>query len=163
MLEIEQWMVALLSGAVGALLSQLLAIGHARKLEAERQSLDERLESARQDLVRQLQAERHSFEIGQLKLGVLRKFAGNRAALTRVGVDAQRIAFFEALNEIIVAFSNSVDVVAAVDALHDAINTLNQNDRLVKLFKAMCRDTGVDITNLSDERFLRPFHLVVER
>jgi hypothetical protein len=62
--------LALSSGVIGAIGAQLLSIWHVRKLEEERMAL-----------TRQLEMERQAFEIHRMKLDVLRKIAGNRAAV----------------------------------------------------------------------------------
>ena len=127
--------LALLSGLVGALLAQLLSNWHARKLEDERKA----------------------FEIRRTKLDVLRKIAGNRAAVTSVPLLDHRSRFFEGLNEVMVVFSDSSQVSTALLNYKAAIGTSNHNDRLIDLFKAVCRDVGIDPTAFNDSLFLEPF------
>lgn len=138
--------LALVSGAVGAIGAQLLSIWHMRKLEDERNAL-----------TRQLEAERQTFEIRRIKLDVLRKIAGNRAAVSDKAIVEQRARFFEGLNEVMVVFSDSNGVSGALIEYKAAIGTINHNDRLIDLFKTVCRDVGIDPSAFNDSLFLGPF------
>jgi hypothetical protein len=138
--------VALASGALGAIGAQLLSIWYTRRLEDERQAL-----------IRQVETQRQAFEIDRTKLAVLRKIAGNRAALTDNPVLEQHAAFFEGLNEVMVVFSGSPFVVEALNRFYEALGSPNQHDRLINLFKAMCTDVGVDLKAFNDSLFLKPF------
>ena len=146
MITADNIVLALASGAVGAVGSTLLSIWNARRLENDRQ-----------DLTREVERQRQAFEIDRTKLAVLRKIAGNRAAVTDRPVLEQQTSFFEGLNEVMVVFSGSSSVVAALNAFHDALGTVNQPDRLITLFKAMCEDVGIDLRAFNDSLFLRPF------
>jgi hypothetical protein len=66
-------------------------------------------------------------------------------------------AFFEGLNEVMIVFSDSKDVSKALIEYNAALNTPNANDRLITLFKAICRDVGIDPNAFNDSLFLRPF------
>ena len=127
--------LALFSGAVGAFLAQGVAVWNARQLENKRQA----------------------FQIRQMKLDVLRQFAGNRAAATNEPLKEHESPFYEALNGIMVAFSDSPDVVAALDVFRQSRGTDAHGDNLTKLFKAMCADVGVDLSAFNDTLFLTPF------
>lgn len=127
-------------------MAQGLAIWNARQLEKERRALSRSLES-----------ERQSFQISQAKLAVLRKFAGNRAAVSTPSLPEHRTAFYEALNEIMIAFSGSAEVVKALDDFRTTSDPKHKNDRLITLFKAMCRDVGVDLSAFNDTLFMSPF------
>jgi hypothetical protein len=86
--------LALVSGLFGAISAQLLSIWHGRRLETERQA----------------------FEIHRMKLDVLRKIAGSRAAVSDKPLSEHRSRFFEGLNEVMVVFSSSKDVSSALIA-----------------------------------------------
>jgi len=149
--------LALVSGLFGAIGAQLLSIWHGRKLENERAALTQQLEKERQHLARLLETERQAFEIHRIKLDVLRKIAGSRAAVSDKPLGEHRSRFFEGLNEVMVVFSGSKDVSSALIAYKAALNTTNANDRLIDLFKAVCRDVGIDPTSFNDSLFLQPF------
>lgn len=116
-----------------------------------------KLEDERAALLRQLETERQTFALQRVKLDVLRKIAGNRAAVTDIPLDEQRPRFFEGLNEVMVVFSGSNDVSRALVSYKAAVGTPNHRDRLIDLFKAICRDVGIDPSAFNDSLFLQPF------
>ena len=138
--------LALASGAFGAISAQILAIWQMRQLEGERTALTLKLEK-----------ERQAFEVHRTKLEALRKIAGSRAALTASPLSEHRSRFFEGLNEVMVIFSDSNTVSGALVAFKAALGTINANDCLVDLFKAMCRDVGTEPSAFNDSLFLQPF------
>ena len=95
--------------------------------------------------------------VRQTKLEVLRKIAGNRAAVTDQPMPEQRNSFLQGLNEVMVVFADSEEVSTALVQYKAAIGTPNHNDRLTYLFKAICRDVGIDISAFNDSLFLQPF------
>ena len=127
-------------------------------MEGDRSALLQQLEKEREQLAKQLENERQAFEIHGMKLDILRKIAGSRSAITGDLLSAEhRGRFFEGLNEIMVVFSDSRDVSNALIAFKAALGTPNANDRLIGLFKAVCRDVGIDPTSFNDSLFLQPF------
>ena len=99
-----------------------------------------------------------------LKRDVLRRFSATRSAIVPAvytkGVGQEE--FMRSLNEIVVIFSDSSEVVSALRAFHEGvIGTKDKhliNSRLVTLFKAMCDSAEVKYSGLNDDFFLRPFH-----
>ena len=87
----------------------------------------------------------------------MRKIAGNRAAVTDKPLLDHRSRFFEGLNEVMVVFSGSDEVSKALIEYKASLGTTNHNDRLIDLFKAVCRDVGIDPTAFNDSLFLGPF------
>ncbi len=70
--------------------------------------------------------------------------------------------FQEAMNEIMVVFSDSNDVIVAMDDLWTTLQTPLgargpniANEKMVKLMKAVCRAIGVKYKNLPDTYYLR--------
>jgi outer membrane lipoprotein SlyB len=74
----RDFVLALLSGFVGAVCAQIIGNRAQQKMEIKRTKLD-----------------------------VLRKIAGNRAAVTNQPLAEQRARFFEGLNEVMIVFSGS--------------------------------------------------------
>jgi hypothetical protein len=91
------------------------------------------------------------------KIEVLRKIAGNRAAVSDDPVLEQLPRFLEGLNEVMIVFADSADVSTALVEYEGALNTANHNGRLTDLFKAICRDVGTDVNAFNDSLFLYPF------
>lgn len=70
--------------------------------------------------------------------------------------------FQEAMNEVMVVFSDSDVVIAAMDDLWSTLQTPRDklspevaNDKMVKLMKALCRDIGIKYKDLPDAYYLR--------
>ena len=116
-----------------------------------------RLAGQREDFETRQTKQRESFEIRQMKLSALRKFTGNRAALSGTSYEAHQPDFYEALNEVIVAFSDSSVVVAAVEKLREARDLGRGDDELLRLFKLMCADLKIDLRDFDDSLFVRVF------
>ena len=88
----------------------------------------------------------------------MRKIAGNRiTAVSEKPSVEHRARFFEGLNEVMVVFSDSQEVSRALIQFKAALGTTNANDRLIDLFKAVCRDVGIDPSAFNDSLFLGPF------
>jgi len=71
--------------------------------------------------------------------------------------------FLEALNQAFVAFYDSKEVVTALKAFHEDILSTNRsndvsNQRLLDLFKAMCKHLSIKPEPLTDNFFLTPFN-----
>lgn len=120
--------MVLLSGLIGAVAAQLLSAFLQRKLEIRR-----------------------------TKLEVLRKIAGSRAAVAENPLLEHRSRFFEGLNEVMIVFSGSSKVTDALIRYKSALGTPNSNDRLIDLFKVICRDVGIEPSAFNDSLFLQPF------
>ena len=94
----------------------------------------------------------------QQKLVVLEKFCANRNHL-------RGDKFTEAINGIFIAFKNSREVREKLLAFHKTItknitdDTKTANNDLIELFKAMCRDLGINPHEYSEYFFLTPFNV----
>lgn len=96
-------------------------------------------------------------EIRRTKLQVLRQLLGNRH-------DLQGQLFTEALNQILVVFYDSRDVRIALKEFHEVIIGAQKtsdlaNQKLLYLFKAMCKHLGIKIEPLTDNFFLQAFNI----
>ena len=68
-----------------------------------------------------------------------------------------RVRFFEGLNEVMIVFSDSKEGLERAHEYKAALGSANHNDRLIDLFKAICRNVGIDPTAFNDSLFLGPF------
>jgi len=91
------------------------------------------------------------------KLMLLEKLLGNRN-------DIKGEPFSEALNSVFIVFHDSECVISTLKAFHE--NALSHerakeisNQRLLDLFKAMCKDLNIDPKPLTDDYFLQPFNI----
>ena len=92
------------------------------------------------------------YEKRKMKVDTLKRFVGNR-------YDLKGDEFSRALNEIFVVFHDSQGVMNALSAYHEKVTTgQDSEDRLIRLFKAMCKDLGIRHEQLTDSFFLRPFN-----
>lgn len=92
------------------------------------------------------------------KFEVLRKIVGTRFALTQNTTNEAKVAFFSALNEVVILFYDNPHVITALHNMHKELNVPNRlHDNLVSLFKAICKDLNISDAGLNDEFFLRPF------
>lgn len=90
----------------------------------------------------------------QAKIDALREFSANR-------YDLHSDAFSRALNQIVVVFNDSPEVMRALQKFHRDVTAGRQQateNSLIKLFKAMCDDAGVELEEFNDSFFLRPFN-----
>ncbi len=90
---------------------------------------------------------------------VLRRIVGCRFVLladpTTPEINAQ---FFSALNEVMVIFHDSPEIIKALKEFHQGVDIPNrQNDNIVTLIKKMCKELDIKNTELNDEFLLRPF------
>ncbi len=95
----------------------------------------------------------------RIKLETARKMFGNKHAITGD-------AFQESINEIIIVFSDSHDVVEKVKNLFDVaqmpISARAPNaadDALIKLMKSICKNIGIKYKDLPDLYFLKYFNV----
>jgi hypothetical protein len=78
--------------------------------------------------------------------------------------DIASSAFNEAMNEVMIVFSDSDEVISAMEELWQTLNTpissrapSAADEKLVKLMKCMCRDIGIEHKKLPDAYYLRYF------
>lgn len=96
-------------------------------------------------------------EIRRAKLQVLQQLLGNRN-------DVKGQPFTEAINQIFVVFYDSRDVLVALKAFFEAIVSDHRTEtltdqRLSDLFKAICKNLGINIEPLTDDFFLHAFNI----
>lgn len=92
----------------------------------------------------------------RLKMGTAQKLFGGKYNIASK-------EFQEAMNEVMLIFSDSDLVIAAMEEFWTILQAKDKhssevaNDKLVKLMKAICTDIGIKYKNLSDAYFLRNF------
>lgn len=93
----------------------------------------------------------------KLKAETARKLFGSRHEIT--GKDFQ-----EAINEVMIVFSDSNEVIDSMENLWEVIETpvsarseTAADDALISLMKAICKDLGIKYKKLSDAYYLRFF------
>jgi len=96
-------------------------------------------------------------EIRRTKLQILQQLLGNRH-------DIRGQLFTEALNQIFIIFHDSQDVLVALKAFHEVTmgaqkTTDLANQKLLDLFKAMCKNLKINPESLTDNFFLQPFNI----
>ncbi len=96
-------------------------------------------------------------EIRRTKLQVLQQLLGNRN-------DLKGQAFTEALNEVFVVFYDSRDVLIALKEFYEIIVSGQRagelaNQKLLDLFKAMCKHLRINTEPLTDNFFLQAFNV----
>ncbi len=91
----------------------------------------------------------------QQKLNTLKQFVGYR-------YDLKGEHFTKALNEIFVVFQDSEEVLNKLNKFHEIIvskQTTLANDKLISLFKEMCKDLSIDPSKYSESLFLKAFNV----
>lgn len=96
-------------------------------------------------------------EIRRTKLQVLQQLLGNRN-------DLKGQAFTEALNEVFVVFYDARDVLIALKAFFEVIVSTQKagplvDQKLLDLFKAMCKHLRINTEPLTDNFFLQAFNI----
>ena len=96
-------------------------------------------------------------EIRRTKFQVLQQLLGNRNDVTCE-------KFTEALNKVFVIFYDSQDVLVALKDFHEVTSASQKttnlsNQKLLDLFKAMCKNLKIDPEPLTDMFFLQPFNI----
>lgn len=93
----------------------------------------------------------------KLKIETARKMFGSKHDITSP-------AFNEAMNEVMIVFSDSDEVISAMDELWQTLSTpissrapSAADEKLVKLMKCMCREIGIEYKKLPDAYYLRYF------
>jgi hypothetical protein len=105
-------------------------------------------------------------EIRRAKLLVLQQLLGKRHCLlpdvTDRGIEQK---FTEALNQVFVVFHDCREITSALKEFHEAVmnpaqhNTNLLNQKLLDLFKAMCKHLNIDTAPLNDNFFLMPLNV----
>lgn len=93
----------------------------------------------------------------KLKMSIIKQLIGNR-------YDLLSEEFTEALNAIFIVFYDSVEVITALKEFHtDTMNshrtTEVSNQKLLDLFKALCKEMNIDPKPLNDNFFMQPFNI----
>ena len=93
----------------------------------------------------------------RIKLETARKMFGSKHAISGN-------SFQESINEVIIVFSDSEDVVQKVQELFQVVETplpargpKAADEALIKLMKAICKDVGIQYKNLPDSYYLKFF------
>lgn len=99
-------------------------------------------------------------EIKRTKLGVLQQLLGNRHNL-------KSQPFLEALNTVFVVFHDSEEVTRTLKVFHEVIISRKASDdlinqKLLDLFKAMCKNLKINTEILTDNFFLIPFNYKIK-
>jgi hypothetical protein len=98
-------------------------------------------------------------EIKQEKLRLIKQLLGNRH-------DLRGERFTEALNTVAIVFCDSTKVKKALEEFFEVTTTVGasgtlRDQKLQTLFKAMCKNAGVDLEPLSDNFLLTAFNVRV--
>jgi len=97
------------------------------------------------------------YEKYRAKLETLRNLVGYRS-------DVKSVEFSKALNEILIVFQDSKEVLGAMENFREKL-ILNQNNNnlvnsyLLKLVKAMCKNLKIDMNKVNDDNFLQAFNI----
>lgn len=89
------------------------------------------------------------------KIEILKSFCGYRYNLK--GDD-----FSKTLNEIFIVFQDSKDVLEKLNQFHEVIVSRQAdlaNDKLISLFRAMCRDLKINPNKYNESFFLKAFNV----
>jgi len=100
----------------------------------------------------------------KMKFDILRRLAGSRYCLVPDSNESSKKEFFEALNEVFIVFHDDEKVLNTLEIFHKELNIAgifsdSANNNLVKLFRAIIRNLGIEYKTLTDEFFLKPFSL----
>ncbi len=91
----------------------------------------------------------------QAKINTLKQFAGYRYNL-------KGEHFTKALNEIFVVFHDSKSVLDKLNEFHEIIVSGQKtiaNDKLIALFKEMCKELSIDPNKYSESLFFKAFNI----
>lgn len=95
------------------------------------------------------------YEKHKVKMETAKRFIGNR-------YDLRGEEFTRALNEVFIIFHDAKPVIDALAEFHNVITAKQaslSNDKLVKLFKEVCKDVNINYASINDSFFLRPFNV----
>ena len=91
----------------------------------------------------------------QTKINTLKQFVGYR-------YDLKGEHFTKALNEIFVVFQDSKSVLEKLNEFHEIIVSGQKtlaNDKLIALFKEMCKNLDIDPNKYNESLFLKAFNV----
>ena len=97
------------------------------------------------------------YEKYRAKLETLKNLVGYRS-------DVRSAEFSKALNEILIVFQNSREVLKAMENFREKLilgqgNNNLANSSLLKLVKTMCKNLKIDINKVNDDNFLQAFNV----
>ena len=70
----------------------------------------------------------------------------------------QLVLFTQGLNEVFAVFSDAPEVRSALKAFKERTPEVG-NERLLELFKALCKNLRIETKPLNDSFFMQPFHI----
>lgn len=94
------------------------------------------------------------YEKHKVKMDTTRRLLGSRYNILGE-------CFTQALNEAFVIFHDSPQVMKALAEFHQVATSRQSaiaNDKLVSLFKSICKDVRIDYRSFNDSYFLQPFN-----
>ena len=97
-----------------------------------------------------------NLEKRKFKSDTVKRLLGYRYHLTGEG-------FTRALNEAFIVFADNREIVKAIEELHITATTPGKpdiNNRLLSLFKAVCKDVKCLPKNINDTYFLKAFNII---
>ena len=97
------------------------------------------------------------YEKYRAKLDTLKNLVGYRN-------DVKGAEFSKALNEILIVFQDSMEILETLELFRKTLITQRNkndlvNDSLLRLVKIMCRNVGVNINKINDSNFLQAFNI----
>ncbi len=95
----------------------------------------------------------------QVKINTLKQFVGYR-------YDMKGEPFTKTINEIFIVFQDSHSVLCKLAEFHETIVLNNKeiaNDKIILLFKEMCKDLNIDPNKYSESFFLKAFNVKEEK
>lgn len=109
----------------------------------------------------------HKMEMKKIKRGLVDDIFGYRYQLSAGYRDANKSEITRALNRIPIVFENSEKVLKAYDDLYDAATTSltpeirhqKMEDKLITLYKEMCKASGIEVANWNDSRIKNIFNV----
>jgi len=99
------------------------------------------------------------------KLETFKDFFGYRYALSKEYEASQEAkdSFLRRANEAVITFNKSKEVMGALKNFHDVViskNTALQDDALIRLTKAMCKELKINLQSFTDQFYKKPFVIV---
>lgn len=73
--------------------------------------------------------------------------------------DIQSAEFISALNQIVVVFHDSQEVILSIKKFYESLGTSMSDQRLLELFKAVMNELQMDVSVLNDTFFMKPFQI----
>jgi hypothetical protein len=162
-----QVVLALASGAVGAIIAQLLAIWHNRvlenersasalQLEADRKAFMQQLENERNAFAKQLETDREAFtqhkhSLHTLRIRLFADLMGHRNWVTGEG-------FSTALNSAMGLFFDDEKVIRSIRELVHS-KAVDKDSRLVAVFRSIAANLNIANDTFTDNDFLTAFNV----